>query len=241
MARQLDAGVLRRVMASAMLAIRANLLPGILLWAVGLLVIGSYYWWAPVQSWLSRLAEFRAAGGFVFSAVSTAIFGGLLPAILRPDGKRELASGSESAWIHAWPIYTFSNCLFWSAKGIEIDLLYRLQASLFGESPGWLLVAVKTGIDQFIYCPIWGVTNVVLFYRWREAGYPWSFFAEIRRPGWYAQCVLPVLIPNWFVWIPAVFLIYCLPLELQLPIQNLVLCAWVLLLHFFAAPSRTSD
>jgi hypothetical protein len=42
--------------------------------------------------------------------------------------------------------------------------------------------------------------------------------------------VLPTLIANFGVWVPAVAIIYALPTPLQLPLQNLVLCFFTLLL-----------
>ena len=45
---------------------------------------------------------------------------------------------------------------------------------------------------------------------------------------WYLTRCLPLLIMNLGVWVPAVAIIYALPLALQLPMQNLVLCLFVL-------------
>jgi hypothetical protein len=39
-----------------------------------------------------------------------------------------------------------------------------------------------------------------------------------------------VVLSNWLVWIPAVSVVYAMPAELQIPLFNLVLCFWVLLL-----------
>jgi hypothetical protein len=39
-----------------------------------------------------------------------------------------------------------------------------------------------------------------------------------------------VILSNWLVWIPAVSVVYAMPTELQIPLFNLVLCFWVLLL-----------
>jgi hypothetical protein len=47
---------------------------------------------------------------------------------------------------------------------------------------------------------------------------------------WYRRKVLPVLISNLGVWVPTVCIIYALPTALQLPLQNLVLCFFTLLL-----------
>jgi hypothetical protein len=42
------------------------------------------------------------------------------------------------------------------------------------------------------------------------------------------------LMSTWAVWIPAVAIIYCLPPPLQIPLFNLVLCFWVLVLSFIS-------
>jgi hypothetical protein len=39
-----------------------------------------------------------------------------------------------------------------------------------------------------------------------------------------------VILSNWLVWTPAVCVVYAMPNELQIPLFNLVLCFWVLLL-----------
>jgi hypothetical protein len=52
--------------------------------------------------------------------------------------------------------------------------------------------------------------------------------ADVRVPGWYRRRVLPLLIGNIGVWVPAVAIIYLLPTPLQLPLQNIVLCFYTL-------------
>jgi hypothetical protein len=54
--------------------------------------------------------------------------------------------------------------------------------------------------------------------------------ADIRAGGWYRRRVLHVLISNLGVWVPAVCIIFALPTPLQLPLQNIVLCFFSLLL-----------
>ena len=243
---------------NAWAAIRANLIPGVMLWLVGGILIASYYAWPTAREGLQALAEFRSTGGAFFSLVSTGIFGGLIPALVllwqeqrgpaARDESRRADVGQErdgceaaregraglEAGAGAWT-YLATNVAFWALKGLEIDALYRFQAWAFGESTDWGSLAIKVLFDQFVYLPVWGIVNVVLFYRWRQLGFrTGSLRAELSR-GWYSQRVLPVMIPNWVVWIPAVGMIYCLPLPLQLPIQNLILCCWVLLLHFFTS------
>ena len=104
---------------------------------------------------------------------------------------------------------------------------------MFGTALDVRTIAIKTVCDQLIMVPLFGMVNVVLFYVWREGGYSFSKLLSRLGKGWYQKLVLPVLIANWVIWIPAVAMIYCLPLALQLPVQNLILCFWVLILMFF--------
>jgi hypothetical protein len=52
--------------------------------------------------------------------------------------------------------------------------------------------------------------------------------------------VLPITVANVAVWVPAVVAVYLLPLPLQLPMQNLVLCLWALMLVFMTDPKGAS-
>jgi hypothetical protein len=65
---------------------------------------------------------------------------------------------------------------------------------------------------------------------WQDQGFNWL---KTRR-----QLTLPILtikiattvVTNWLIWIPSVILIYMMPLSLQIPLFNLVLCFFVLVL-----------
>ncbi|MEM1213060.1 MAG: Mpv17/PMP22 family protein [Planctomycetota bacterium] len=204
----------------------ANRWPGLALvcFAVGLLLA---YWYVPaVRDALDVVAGWKQRVGLAFGIVSTAVFGGLLPWLVQ----RVIRPGTRDATL---PVLWFL-LVFWATKGLEIDLLYRLQAAVFGDraSPG--VVAVKVLCDQLGYVTLWAIPSTVAAFAWRDCGYS---FVRLRReffrggwPGWYRQRIVPVLIANWMVWVPAVVVIYLLPLALQLPIQNLVLCFWSLML-----------
>ena len=202
-----------------------NRLPAFFLWLFGIVLIVGYYQSPRAASVLDTLGEFRWQHGFLFSLLSTALFGGLIPAMLpallgRPEPPMNF-------------IYLSSATLFWAGKGLEIDLFYRLQARWFGEAASLDVILSKTVVDQFLYVPLIGVVNIVLFYLWRENGFSFTRSWAALGPQWYVRRVLPLLISNWVVWIPAVALIYALPLALQLPIQNLILCFWVLIVTVF--------
>ena len=57
-----------------------------------------------------------------------------------------------------------------------------------------------------------------------------SVIADFRTPRWYARRALPMLLANIGVWLPLVCIIYALPTPLQLPLQNIVLCFFTLML-----------
>jgi hypothetical protein len=202
---------------------RANALPGFILQAGALALVLAYYRHAPTREILSQLAAFREKTGTLFGFVSTGLFGGLIPVLylFARCATRHRYTGSQAAGLIA----------FWSYKGFEVDLWYRLQARLLGTEADLGTIAAKMALDQFVYCPLVAVPVTVLVYAWVEARYSAQpVLSDLREPRWYFRQVLPVLISNLGVWVPAVCLIYALPTPLQLPLQNLVLCFFTLLL-----------
>lgn len=195
---------------------------GALLLSVALFILIGYRYIPPMTRALDAVARFKLQSGMAFAVVSTGIFGGVLPILMQ---QAMPWTRTEAAW-RKMPFLV----AFWMIKGAEIDLLYRGQAWLFGDNAAWTTIAAKVAVDQLIYCPLWALPSTVFCYALPDAGYrPGRLFAEFGR-GWYRRNVAPLLIANWFVWVPAVAVIYCLKLPLQLPIQNLVLCLWSIIL-----------
>ncbi|MDY7107501.1 MAG: hypothetical protein SYC29_02585, partial [Planctomycetota bacterium] len=119
-----------------------------------------------------------------------------------------------------------------ATKGIEVDALYRLQATMFGEGARIGIILPKVLIDQFVYVPLWAVPSTVIAYLWRDCGYRLPALRRHLGRRWYRRRVVPLMLSNWGVWVPTVAIIYCLKLPLQLPVQNLILCLWALLVMF---------
>jgi hypothetical protein len=202
---------------------RANLLPGFVLQVVALGFVLAYYHHAPTRALLEQIMVFRSRTGFACGIVSTGLFGGLLPFFyLR----------SNPAWRsqYGWPQGLLLTA-FWAYKGLEIEVWYRLLAHIVGPGHDALTIVTKAALDQFVYCPVLAVPVTVLVYRWNALEFDTrAVVADFRAPGWYARSVLPTLIANLGVWVPAVAIIYALPTPLQLPLQNLVLFFFTLLL-----------
>jgi hypothetical protein len=206
-------------------AARANLGPGLVLQAFATALVTAYYLHAPSRAALEKLASFRTETGMPFALISTAIFGALIPfAVLRlTDAGRTRYGVAQLAAL----------VIYWAYKGFEVSVFYAWQARWFGEGKGVATIALKTFNDQFVYCPLFAAPVTWLVYNWVEHGFSGATLAaEWRRPGWYARCVLPLLVTTWVVWVPAVAVIYILPTALQLPLQNVVLCFFTLLVIF---------
>ena len=202
---------------------RANLWPGLALQAAALVVVIAYYRHPPTRAAFEQLIAFRSRAGFTYGILSTGLFGGVLPFIY-------LRSNPVTRAQHGWK-EGLALTAFWGYKGLEIEIWYRLLAWLVGTGSDAGTIVAKTFLDQCVYCPIFAVPLTVVVYEWCKAGFSGrAVVADWRVPGWYGRTVLPTLLANLGVWVPAVAIIYALPTPLQLPLQNLVLCFFTLLL-----------
>lgn len=202
---------------------RANLVPGIALQLGALALVIAYYRHAPTREALERLAVWRTDLGLTYSIVSTALFAGLIPMLYlwANPFTRSTYNLRQAAWL----------VFFWAYKGLEIDLWYRLLARVIGEGADARTIAIKTFLDQFVYCPIYAVPVTMFGYEFAALGLSFTAFAvDVRAGQWYRRRVLPSLIANLGIWLPAACIIYALPTPLQLPLQNLVMCFFTLIL-----------
>ena len=199
------------------------MIPGLVLQGAALLLVTAYYQHEPTRAAVNHLVTWRREFGVIFAIISTGIFGGLLPVLYF---KARASTRNDYTWAQATALTAF-----WAYKGFEVDLFYRLLARLFGEGNDVWTIARKAFVDEFIYCPLLAVPMSVLAYEWVQTRFDTAgVIADIRTPGWILRRVLPVLISNLGVWLPTVCIIYSLPTGLQLPLQNLVLCFFTLLI-----------
>jgi hypothetical protein len=204
---------------------RAHFWPGVAVQVACFGLVLAYYRCPPAREALTHLMKLRLAMGFAFAILSTGLFGGFLPFCYL-----HFAKGRGGPARYRWP-QGLALTAFWAYKGFEVDLFYRILARTVGPGHGAATIASKVVIDQFIYCPVVAIPLTVAIYQWTEANFDGAaVLSDWRTPGWYVRRVLPVLISNLGVWIPAAAIIYALPTPLQLPLQNLVLCFFTLLI-----------
>jgi hypothetical protein len=205
---------------------RFNLRPALVLQAFALVIVFGYFWSTRVHDALDVVGAMKVRYGYAYSAIATCIFGGLIPyAVLS-------LAGSISRQ-RRWAELAFYLAL-WFLKGIEVDALYRAQAAWFGEGSSVGTIAVKTAVDQLVYVPLWSAPIQVLLFAWKDAGFSGSATLAAFERQSFAQRVLVVVFSTWVVWIPAVAIVYSLPSALQVPLFNLVLCFWCLLMSFIS-------
>ena len=212
-----SASAWRRALAAA----RANLIPGLVLQAFAIGLVAAYYLHGPTRAALDSLAAVKARWGFRYSALATAVSGGLIPFLymrLHPR-TRPVTPASHAAFYVG----------FWAYRGMEVDLFYRFQGWLFGNLPTAATIAKKVLVDQLGYTVFWSMPTAILAFFWKDAGFSWARVRGLDVLGFWKANLPTAILGAWCVWLPAVTVIYSLPPTLQIPLFNIVLCFYALL------------
>jgi hypothetical protein len=225
-----EAGIWRQAIRQGLAAAGANLRPGIVIWLLALAVLLAWHASPACRAGLETLSAFKQRWNLPFAFLSTGLAGGLIPILIL-------------RWLSRDPRYDLRCMLlltaFWAVKGVEINLFYDLQAWIFGSGGDLATLALKTAVDQLVYAACYAVPCIVLFFTWMDHGL--DGVKQAWRRGWYARSVLPVMLANLGVWIPALLVIYSLETPLQLPLQNLVLCFWSLMVAVMGLKRRPQE
>jgi hypothetical protein len=208
---------------SIVAALKQNILPGLVLQFFALAIVLVYFFVPGSQPLYSWFGVLKHDYGFAYAFIATAVFGGLIPflylyATKGLDKNRNLYG------------LLFFYLVFWGLKGMEVDFFYQLQGMWFGYENTFKTIAQKTAVDQFIYSAFWAAPSITIVYLWVECGYDFrAWWAALDRK-FFGVKIPTVILSNWMVWFPAVSIVYSMPQDLQIPLFNLVLCFWVLLL-----------
>ena len=192
-----------------------------------LVLLLAYYFYEPTRAALNLLAGWKAQGGYLFTFAVLGLAGAVLPEILRVVVFQRGTITRNNLVDMAFGIP------FWGALGCVTDAFYRGQAAWFGTEVHAAMLVKKVVLDMLVFTPFWGTPAVVCGLEWKRSG----FSSGIRRFfSWrfYRATVLPVLVANWCVWVPAVTIIYSLPLLLQVPLFALTNSFWSLLVTYMS-------
>ena len=204
-------------------AARANLVPGLLVQALMLAALLTYYFFPPMRHWLNGLAEIKARWSYGYSALNAMVAGALIPELLRicvfQKGRMQRTNLAN----------LFFSVPFWGTMGVSVDFFYRCQAGWFGAEVTVAVVVKKVVVDQFLYNPLFAAPVTAWLYDWKNRGYPRDGLGGFFTAEYYRGVVLPTLFATWGVWIPVVAILYSLPSLLQIPLFGLALSLWVTL------------
>ena len=204
-------------------ALKQNLIPGVVLQIFAAIILAVYFFVPaaqPVYTWFGLLKQ---EYGYAYSLAATALFGGLVPFVYLLSSRRIEVGRSLLALLCFYII-------FWGLKGVEVDFFYRLQGEWFGNGNDLKAIATKVCVDQFLYSAFWAAPSITLSYLWMENNFNWQAWRASLGKTFFFEKIPTVVLSNWLVWIPAVSIVYSMPGELQIPLFNLVLCFWVLML-----------
>ena len=208
---------------SIVAALKQNLLPGLVLQFFALAIVLVYFFAPasqPVYAWLGVLKHHY---GFAYAFLATAFFGGLIPFVYL-----YLTNSLDKARSLLGLLVFY--LVFWGIRGIEVDFFYQLQGDWFGYENTIKTIALKTAVDQFIYSTFWAAPSITIVYLWVENDFNFRAWWAALDCKFFGVKIPTVILSNWIVWIPAVSIVYSMPQDLQIPLFNLVLCFWVLLL-----------
>ncbi|MBT5716444.1 MAG: hypothetical protein HOI70_05995 [Opitutae bacterium] len=210
--------------------LRQNIIPGLILWLVGLGLVGTYYLVESARPLFLQIITWKQDYGYGYSAFSTALFGGLLPFVfMRLTGRGGRGSLFLSGFIFV---------IYWAFRGIDVDAFYRLQAMIFGNGVNWQTIVCKVLVDQFVYCFFWATPVTALFYAWMDVGFSVKRLKAEKSWSEILDLILIFTVSTWMVWIPGTAIIYSLPSPLQIPLFNLTLCFFVILVSLFGNQSK---
>ncbi len=210
---------------------RKNLVPGMALWTIAFVLLLAYLFVSPVRLALEQLRDLRIQSGLLFPAITTALFGGVIPFLV------QAFRGEYTTR------FRFLSCLifyvsFWAWKGVEIDLFYQLQAWLWGDEVSIAVIAKKVAFDLFVFSAIYAVPCIAIFNVWKDQEFSFTRTRAALDREFLLKRIPAMIAANCLVWIPSVSVVYAMPLPLQVVMFNLILCFWVLVISVL---SETRD
>jgi hypothetical protein len=220
---------LGRLFAPAIRALRQNWRGLIIIQAVGLVIVGSYFLFAPVREALATVTAIKDRYGIYAATLATMISGGLLPEVLKWAARLDARTLRER-WVD-----TRFACLFWIPCGAVTFCFYQLQSRLWGDAMDFATVAKKVLFDQLVFTVIWGIPVAQIAFSWKRLGYSLpAVWAEITS-GIALRRTAQMLVMAWAFWFPMTSMIYSLPGSLQFAMFALALAGWNLLMVFVAS------
>ena len=195
-------------------AARKNRLPMVVLWVVSVALVLAYYTLPTVATALEPLARWQREGGWLAAFLNRVVFCGIIPGVFIVCVK-SLRPKHVAAVVAAQTLWS-------GICGVISDCMFSFNAQLFGTGVDFLTLCVKTAICQFVWTPLFFVPLGSIVYFWVGRDFLVRRFRQEMPSRFYYGLVLPNLLVNWVIWIPATFAINALPTPLQVQLSGLV-------------------
>lgn len=214
----------RSVWAVCREGIRRNRVPALLVQSFAATLVGLYFLAPDLRPLFEFIGAMKARYNPGFAIISTAFFGGLIPwLVLLHRGRIPAGQRTQQFFFYLG---------FWALQGAVVNTLYSGLHAWLGPNDSLRTLLTKVVIDQGPFNLLWGTPGSLFLMGWKDAGFSWSRFRTMNPPRVLAHRYLTIQVSAWVVWIPAVTMIYSLPADLQIPLFNLVVCFFSLLLTF---------
>eukprot|EP00442_Polarella_glacialis_P039895 CAMPEP_0115066492 /NCGR_PEP_ID=MMETSP0227-20121206/10835_1 /TAXON_ID=89957 /ORGANISM="Polarella glacialis, Strain CCMP 1383" /LENGTH=193 /DNA_ID=CAMNT_0002452395 /DNA_START=346 /DNA_END=928 /DNA_ORIENTATION=- len=131
------------------------------------------------------------------------------------------------------------NVLLWAVLGIAVEYLYAFQAWMFGDAADFVTILQKVLFDQFVWNPFMLAPVLFPLFMWRNSGF--QFRLKVLDGFLLTYC--SGMVTCWGTWIPGCSVVYAFPSVLQVPIFNIILFSYSILISLVsqkASPKTTS-
>ena len=116
-------------------ALKDNIIPGLFLWCIGIALVASYYLNESSRSLFLGIIQLKEEYGFLYSAISTSLFGGLIPFVfMRLSGRDQVGNSLFHGVVFV---------AYWALRGVDVDAFYRLQGWIFGNGVDWQTIFLR--------------------------------------------------------------------------------------------------
>ncbi len=212
-------------------AAKRSMKPALCVWALMSAIAAIYYLVPASHIAFTSLNDFQNATGILFP-----FFGmGLAVGLLAETAK--VVMSKDRKWTSANTHNAAFNFVMFGIMGVTSYYRYPMQEAVFGTGTSWQVLASKVAFDQFAWTVFLANPYQALLLLWKNHHYSWRKVTSQIFPfkAFWGTKMLPMLITNWAFWIPMAAIVYCFPIELQLPLSILAVAIWVIIISILTA------
>ena len=118
-------------------------------------------------------------------------------------------------------------------------MLLPIAGWIFGNGVDWQTIFLRFVLINLFTVSL-GHTVTAGFYSLKEADFSFGKWKKEKKGSDLVEMIIVFTVSTWLVWIPGTAIIYSLPAPLQIPLFNLTLCFFVILVSVFSKKEKTA-